>query len=120
VNQITTMPTWPRLNAHRQRHVQRLRRLGICVLAACIGLAMLVYRFGVVYHKPTIVELLPDSARVIERQRGILFGRAGVTMMNWLDALERPAGQAFLLVVAGVIGAAACYQVAHAIEVEEG
>ena len=114
------MPAWPRLNPHRQRHVQRLRRMGICVLAACIGLAILVYRFGVAYHEPTLRELLPDSTRVIERQRGVLFGRAGVTMMNWLDALERPAGQAFVLVVVGLIGAAVCYQVAHKIEVEEG
>ena len=114
------MHAWPRLNPHRQRHVKRLRRMGICVLAACIGLAILVYRFGVVHHEPTLRELLPDSRAVIERQRGVLFGRAGVTMMNWLDALEQPAGHAFILVVAGVIGAAACYQVAHAIEVEEG
>src|SRR5262245_44744348 len=114
------MPGWPRLNPHRQRHVERLRRAGACLLAAFIALAMLVYRHGVLNHEPTLLELLPDSAKTIERQRGILFGRNGLVLFDWLDALHEPAGQAFIVVVVGVIAAAACYQVAHRIEVEEG
>jgi hypothetical protein len=90
------------------------------VLAACLGLAIIVDRLGVANQAPTVQELLPGTAAAIERQRGILFGRGIADLMGWLDMLGQPAGQAALLVVAGLIGAAAFYQVAHAIEVEEG
>jgi hypothetical protein len=110
----------PRLNVHRQRRVTRLRRVGACVLTACVGLAMIVYRVGVANRGPTVEELLPGTTAIVERQRAILFGRSGVTMFRWFEALQEPAGQAGLLIVLGVIGAAACYQVAHRIEIEEG
>jgi hypothetical protein len=100
--------------------VERLRRAGLCVLAAGIGLAIVVYRLAVLHHVPTVRELLPATAASIERQRGILFGPAVADMIGWFEMLAQPAGQAALIVVAGVIGAAALYQVAHAIEVEEG
>jgi len=114
------MREWPRLHPTRQKHVQRLRRAGIVVLAVCIGVAILVYRVGVMHHQPTARELIPGSTAVIERQRGLLYGRAGVALMRWYDALGQPEGQAFLVVVAGVISALAFYQVAHSIEVDEG
>ncbi len=114
------MREWPRLNPHRQKHVARLRRAGMCVLAACIGLAIVVYRFAALTYVPTVQELLPRTGEAIERQRGILFGRGIAEMMSWFDMLGQPAGQAALIVIAGLIGAAAFYQVAHAIEVEEG
>lgn len=110
----------PRLNVHQQRQVTRLRRTGACVLAASIGLAMIVYRIGVANRQPTVDELLPGTAARIERQRAILFGRTGAAMFRWFEALEEPAGQAGLLVCLGFIGAATCYQVAHRIEIEEG
>src|SRR5580765_3848156 len=111
------MPGWARLNLHQQRRVTRLRRTGDCVLAACIGLAMIVYRFGMANRVPTTEELMPGTAAIVERQRGILFGRSGVTMFRWFEALEEPAGQAGILVALGVIGFATCYQVAHVIEI---
>ena len=111
---------WPRLNPHRRRHVERLRRAGLSVLAACIGLAIVVYRLGVANHTPTVQELLPATVATIERQRGILFGRAIADVMGWFDMLGQPAGQAALIVIGGAIGAAALYQIAHAIEIEEG
>ena len=114
------MHEWPRLNPHRQRHVERLRRAGVCVLAACIALAILVYRYGVANHVPTVEELLPNTAANIERQRGLLFGPGIAQLMGWFDLLRHPAGQAALVVLAGVIGTAAFFQVAHAIEIEEG
>jgi hypothetical protein len=114
------MREWPRLNAHRRRHVERLRRAGVSVLAGCIGLAMIVYRFGTANQTPTLQELLPATAASIERQRGILFGPAIADLMGWFDMLGQPAGHAALIVAAGVIGAAAFYQMAHRIEVEEG
>ena len=110
----------PRLNVHQQRRVTRLRRTGACILAACICLAMFVYRIGVANHVPTTEELLPGTKRIVERQRGILFGPMGIEMFRWFEALQEPAGEAGLLVLLGVIGAAACYQMAHRIEVEEG
>ena len=81
---------------------------------------MIVYRLGVLNRAPTVQELLPPTAAIIERQRGILFGPAVADMMGWFDMLGQPAGQAALIVIAGLIGAAAFYHVAHAIEVEEG
>lgn len=114
------MSPWPRLNVHQQRRVTRLRRAGACLLAACIGVAIVVYRVGVANHAPTLEEVLPGTTAIVERQRGILYGRAGIRMFRWLDELEEPAGQAGLLVVIGFIGAAACYQAAHRIEVDEG
>ena len=44
----------------------------------------------------------------------------GVEMFRWFEALQEPQGQAGLVVLVGVIGAAACYQIAHRIEIEEG
>lgn len=114
------MAQWPRLNVHQQRRVTRLRRTGACVFAACIALAMVVYRIGVAHDAPTVEELLPGTAAIAERQRFILFGRTGVAMFRWFEALQEPAGQAGLVVVIGFIAAAACYQVAHRIEIEEG
>jgi hypothetical protein len=114
------MAAWSRLNPHRQRRVDLLRRTGACAFALCVALAIFVYRIGVANHQPTLQELVPESAKAIERNRGILFGRTGITMLDWLDTLQEPAGMAFLLVIAGVIAAAAFYQVAHRIEVEEG
>jgi len=110
----------PKLNVHQQRRVTRLRRAGACVLTGCICLAMFVYRIGVATHEPTIEELLPGTTRIVERERGILFGPLGIEMFRWFQALQEPAGQAGLVVLCGVIGAAALYQVAHWIEVEEG
>jgi len=115
-----TMSGSPRLNLHQQHQVTRLRRTGDCVLAACIGLAMIVYRIGVANRAPTAEELLPGMAAIVERQRGILFGSTGVTMFRWFDALQEPAGQAGLVVALGIIGAFTCYLFAHMIEVEAG
>jgi hypothetical protein len=81
---------------------------------------MFVYRIGVANRVPTIEELLPGTMKVVERERGILFGRMGIEMFRWFEALQEPAGQAGLLVLLGVIAAAACYQVAHRIEVDDG
>ena len=114
------MSAWPRLNPHRQRRVELLRRAGASAFALCVALAIFVYRIGVANHQPTLQELAPESAKAIARNRGILFGRNGVTMFDWLDTLQEPAGMAFMLVIVGVIAAAACYQIAHRIEVEEG
>jgi hypothetical protein len=114
------MHPWPRLNVHQQKRVVRLRRTGACVLAVFIGLAMVVYRVGVANRAPTVEDLLPGTAARVERQRFILFGRTGVEMFRWFEALQEPAGQAGLLVVIGLVAAATCYQVAHIIEVEEG
>ena len=110
----------PTLNVHQQRRVTRLRRAGACVLTVCICLAMFVYRIGVANHVPTIEELSPGTTKIVERERFILFGPMGLEMFRWFEALREPAGQASLLVLLGVIGAAACYQVAHRIEVDEG
>jgi hypothetical protein len=89
-------------------------------MAACIGLAMVVYRLGVANQAPTLQEMLPGMAANIERQRGILFGPAVAELMGWFDLLAQPIGQAALIIVAGLISAAVFYQVAHSIEVEEG
>jgi hypothetical protein len=90
------------------------------VLAASLVLAILVYRVAVATYEPTLEELLPDSSAVIERQRGILFGRTGAVLFRWWEAAQRPAGLAILVIAAGVIGAAVFYQAAHRIEIDEG
>jgi hypothetical protein len=113
------MREWPRLHPNQQRRVKRLRRAGICVLVGGVLLARLVYRAALANYTPTVRELLPNSAALIDRQRGILFGRGGLAMFDWFDALQQPAGQAALVVIAGVIGAITLYQVAHHIEADQ-
>jgi hypothetical protein len=81
---------------------------------------MIVYRVGMANRSPTLQEVIPATAASIERQRGILFGPAIAELMGWFDLLGQPAGHAALIVIAGVIAAAAFYQMAHTIEVEEG
>jgi len=113
------MRDWPSLHPSRERHVARLRLAGRIVLGLSACVAVFVYRIGGFAQSERVQDLLPLSARVIERQRGILFGRTGAALMGWFDALGEPAGQAILIAIVGVIGAAALYQVAHQIEVEE-
>jgi hypothetical protein len=53
---------------------------------------MIVYRLGVAHRGPSVEELLPGTAALVEHQRGILFGRAGVAMFRWFDSARRSAG----------------------------
>ncbi|HWB31096.1 MAG TPA: hypothetical protein VG736_11390 [Vicinamibacterales bacterium] len=114
------MRPWPRLNVHRQRRVRLLRRTGACLFAASIAVATIVYRIGIAHREPSVEELLPGTAAAIARQRGIMYGRTGAALFDLFEGLQEPAGHAFLLIVAGFIAAAICYQAAHRIEVEEG
>jgi hypothetical protein len=97
----------------------RLRRIGACLLAACIGVAMIVYRVGVAHRGPSVDELLPGTAAVVARQRAILFGRSGAALFELFETLGEPEGRAGVLVVVGIIAAAVCYQAAHRIEIGE-
>lgn len=114
------MRPWPRLNVHQQRRVFRLRRIGDALLAISVGLAIVVYRLGEASRQPTVQDLLPATASALERQRGILFGRTGVAMFRWFEALQEPLGQAGIVVAIGVVATLTCYHFAHVIEVEEG
>jgi hypothetical protein len=105
------------LTVDQQRRMVFLRRVGACVLTACIGVAMIVYRVGVAHRGPSVEELLPGTTAVVERQRAILFGRTGAALFGLFDTLGEPEGQAGVLVVIGILAAATCYQVAHRIEI---
>jgi hypothetical protein len=111
------MGHWPKLSEHQERRMVRLRRIGASLLAACIGAAMIVYRVGVAHRGPTVNELLPGTAAVVERQRAILFGRSGAAMFDLFETLGEPEGRAGVLVLVGIVAAAVCYQAAHRIEI---
>jgi hypothetical protein len=49
---------------------------------------------------------------------GLLYGRGGRDLMNALDDVESPAGEAVLIVAAGMIGARICFYRARLIEDE--
>jgi hypothetical protein len=105
------------LTEHQQRRMVRLRRIGACLLAGCIGVAMIVYRVGVAHRGPSVDELLPGTAAVVERQRAILFGRSGAAMFDLFETLGEPEGRAGVLIIVGIIAAAVFYQAAHRIEI---
>jgi hypothetical protein len=52
------------------------------------------------------------GAAANRRQMAILYGARGASIIDWVDDLETPAGQATLIVVASVIGALVCFRVA--------
>jgi hypothetical protein len=114
------MYEWPRLNSHRRRQVARLRRIDVCVLAACLGLAIVVYRFGTANQAPTVRELLPGMTASIERQGGSSSVVPVADLMDWSTCWGSQSAMRRSSFITGVIGAAAFYQVAHSIDVEEG
>lgn len=82
------------------------------MLAAGIALAMLTYGIGKRDAQPTVVDLLPGTKAVIERQRGLLYGPTIAAGLAWLDYFERPEGEAALVMAGAALGSVVCFYLA--------
>jgi hypothetical protein len=95
-----------------RRAVRRLRTIGILVIAAGISAASLTYWLETRRATPSIEDLLPGSRAAAARQNGLLYGRGVESLIEVFHDLKEPGGQAILIVLASVVGAATCFRAA--------
>jgi hypothetical protein len=62
-----------------------------------------VYWIGTHRTEPTLEELLPGSARLTQRQVGVLYGHSGQIVYEWLEDAKRPGAKATMIVIAAAI-----------------
>jgi flagellar basal body-associated protein FliL len=87
----------------------RLRMIGIIVLVLGIGGAGTVYWLGT--RSPDLTDDLSMVGynKAEQRQMGMLYGKMGPVIDDWLDDLKRPGTQATLLVAVSALIAAGCF-----------
>jgi hypothetical protein len=107
---------WPTIHPLQRRRQQRLWKIGICVLAVGVAAARLTYRIEMRDAGPTVEQLMPGTTAALQRQRGILYGQTGATLLAWVDYLEQPEGHAALIVSGSVLTAVICFVLASRIE----
>jgi hypothetical protein len=90
--------------SHKQS--QRLRKIGVIVLLLGLAVAGVVYWMGTHASGPTEDQLLPGNARAESRQMGVLYGKMGVLISQWSEALKQPGTQAILIAGASILVAA--------------
>ena len=102
------------------RRSTQLRKAGIIVLLAGLLAAGLVYWLG---------SRSPDSSddlsmlgfnRRAERQMGLLYGKMGTLIEDWLEDLKHPGVQAVLIIGFTVVVAAGCFYFARLMETDDG
>src|SRR5262245_3556007 len=116
------MPTWraPRRRTNiaivprydPRRTARRLRAIGVGVFAAGILAAGLTYWLETRYAQPSIEDLLPGSRAAAARQNGLLYGRGIESLLEVYHDLKEPGGQALLIALGSVAGAAICFRAA--------
>jgi len=102
-------------NPSRQQS-QRLRTIGVIVLLLGLAVAGVVYWMGTHTSGPTEDELLPGNARAKSRQMGVLYGKMGVLISQWSEALKQPGTQAIIIAVASILFAAVCFYFARLLD----
>jgi hypothetical protein len=103
----------PSPDSSSQKHSRRLRIIGVIVLLLGMGSARLVYWLGT--RSPDIMNDLSMVGynRAQSQQMGVLFGKMGVMIDDFLNALKRPGVQATLIVVAATLIALGCFYFAR-------
>jgi hypothetical protein len=95
------------------RRAARLRMIGIIVLLLGIGGAGVVYWLGT--RSPDVSDDLSmvgyNKART--RQMGMLYGKMGPVIEEWLDDLKQPGTQAEIIVAVSVLIATGCFYFAR-------
>lgn len=91
----------------------RWRTIGAVVLALGIVGAGLVYSL----EKPPmdVSDILPTAhdSKVVARNIEVNTGKAGVFMLDLMDALQVPGTQALIIAVVSILAASACFYIAH-------
>jgi hypothetical protein len=102
-----------------KQHARRLRIAGVIVLALGIVGAGMVYWLGT-----RAADLNDDPSmlgfdRAETRQMGILYGKQGELIEDWVNDLKQPGTQAIIIAAAAVIIALICFYFARLSEYED-
>jgi hypothetical protein len=101
-----------------RKQPQRLRTIGVVVLLLGLAVAGAVYWIGTHSPGPTEDELLPGNARAVSRQMGVLYGKMGVLISQWSDALKQPATQAIIIAAVSILVAASFFYFARLLDAD--
>ena len=95
------------------RRAARLRLAGIIVLLLGIGGAGVVYWLGT--RSPDVMDDLSMVGynRAQTRQMGMLYGKMGPVIEEWVDDLKQPGTQAEIIVVVSILAAVGCFYFAR-------
>ena len=94
----------------------RLRAIGVIVLVLGIAGAGLIYWIGT--RSPDVSDDLSMLGynKAQTRQMAQLYGKSGLLIQEWLEALKQPGNQAILIVVVSVLIAIGCFYFARLLE----
>lgn len=102
---------------HRRR-AKQLRTIGAVVLALGIVAAGLVYWIGTRNAAPDDISMLGFN-RAEQRQMGLLYGKSGQMMDDWVDDLKQPGTQAILILIFSAVVFAGCRYFAKLVEIDD-
>jgi hypothetical protein len=122
---ITLLSTWSGIKGvdilarhPGKKESDRQRGIGALVLGLGLVAAAAFYATHARPAPPVMDDLLPGYARAQEREMGQLMGHAGVLMLEWQDALDRPGVQAALIAAASALLASYFFRVASVMDHE--
>jgi hypothetical protein len=91
----------------------RLRRAGAIVLVLGLAGAGMVYWFGTRSPDLTDDPAMAGYSRAQTRQMGMLYGKSGLLIQEWLDDLKQPGTQAVLIAAISMLVATGCFYFAR-------
>ena len=102
-----------------RRRASQLRLTGSIVLLAGITAAALVYWMGT--RSPDLSDLLSMQGfhRAEQRQMGRLFGKSGLLINEWSEALAKPGTQAILIAVVSALVFLGCFYFARLLDIDD-
>ncbi|HEY7792062.1 MAG TPA: hypothetical protein VIC33_16225 [Vicinamibacterales bacterium] len=92
-----------------------LGALALMLAVACAGTAWRIHH----HPAPSIEQLLPGYTKAQQRQMGILYGKGGVVLSNWVEELMDPEVEARIGAIAALLFAFGCFYIAHLLELPE-
>ena len=102
-----------------RRRASRLRRIGFIVLVAGIAAAGLVYWKGTRSPDLSADLSMQGFNRAEQRQMARLYGKSGLLIDEWSDALARPSTQAILIVVFSALVFGGCFYFARLLDIDD-
>jgi hypothetical protein len=102
-----------------RRHASQLRWIGFIVLVTGVTASGLVYWLGT--RSPDLSANLSMQGfnRAEQRQMARLYGKSGLLIDEWSDALARPGTQAILIAAFSALVFAGCFYFARLLDVDD-
>lgn len=89
------------------------RIIGLSLLVLGLSSAALVYWLGTRATDNSDDLSLTNFDHSTQRQMGILYGKQGELLEEWMNDLKQPGTQAILIVISSSVGAAICFKFAR-------